>query len=77
MFKIKFYGWSVGAKKISFVKILSEFSGVSLHEAKQIKDDIIDKGLTIYLNVEEENQAIKIVKELTAIGFMVKYKEIS
>ncbi|WP_316834516.1 hypothetical protein [Pedobacter nutrimenti] len=53
MKKIKFTGWKKGMNKIKFIQLLHHKAGISLKEAKQIKDEIVD-GKTIVISAKAE-----------------------
>lgn len=67
MAKIIFEGWEVGMKKVAFTKLLSEKGGLSLSEAKTLKDRLVDKNEIIEIEIDDENLAKEILKEAKKI----------
>ncbi len=57
MKKIRFYGWDIGVKTISFIELLHNTGGISLIEAKLIKEKIID-GLIVEIEFDEDKANI-------------------
>lgn len=65
MTKIEFEGWDIGMRKIPFIKLLNEKAGLSLSEAKKLKDRLVDKNEIIVIEVCDENLANEILHEAT------------
>jgi siroheme synthase (precorrin-2 oxidase/ferrochelatase) len=63
MAKITFTGWEPGMKKIPFIKLLHEKAGLSLVDAKTLKDDLVDKRKIIVVEINDRNLADLILKE--------------
>lgn len=63
MTKIIFEGWEVGMRKIPFTKLLNEKAGLTLKEAKNLKDRLVDYNEVITVEVENYNLASEIVQE--------------
>lgn len=63
MAKIIFEGWEVGMKKIPFTKLLNERAGLSLKDAKSIKDRLVDNNEIIEIEISDENLATEILAE--------------
>ena len=63
MIKIIFEGWEVGMRKIPFTKLLNEKAGLSLSEAKKIKDRLVDNNEIIELELDDESLANEILAE--------------
>ena len=40
--EVTFNGWQVGMKKVAFIKMLIERTDLTLPEAKQITDDVLE-----------------------------------
>jgi hypothetical protein len=64
---VRFNGWDVGCKSISFIRLVSELGEISLHEAKQMKESIIE-GSEVDL-VMPLDRAKELVKQATSLGF--------
>ena len=54
--EVRFKGWKVGMKKVSFTKMLMYAWNLSLPSAKQITDDLLD-GKEITLRTETIKKA--------------------
>ena len=73
MKKVKFTGWEEGMKKIPFTKLLHEEGGMTLKDAKEVCDGILNEvNFTIEFKDEKTarrifNKAIeyKVICELT------------
>jgi ribosomal protein L7/L12 len=63
MTKIIFEGWDVGMRKIPFIKLLNEKAGLTLQEAKNLKDRLIDNNEIVVVEIEDENLAEEILKD--------------
>ncbi len=63
MTKIIFEGWEVGMRKIPFTKLLNQKAGLSLLEAKKIKDRLVDNNEIIEIEIKEELLAKEILEE--------------
>lgn len=63
MVKIIFNGWEVGMRKIPFIKLLNEKAGLSLSEAKKIKDRLIDNNEIVVIEIFDEKLANEILVE--------------
>ncbi|MEJ5996015.1 hypothetical protein WG904_16425 [Pedobacter sp. Du54] len=72
MAKIIFYGWEVGMRKIPFIHLLQDKAGLSLGEAKKMKDRLVDNDETVELFVEDDLLAKEILEE--ALKLKVKGK---
>lgn len=75
MVKIEFYGWEVGARKIPFTTLLTDKGGLSLSEAKSIKDAIIDRDEIKVISVASKEKAARIVDEAVKIGIKCRVLE--
>ncbi len=74
MAKIIFEGWDVGMRKIPFTKLLNEKVGMSLSEAKRLKDRLVDNNETIEIEIEDESLAREVwedAKKLKVKGRLV------
>lgn len=60
--KVIFEGWEPGMRKIPFIGLLKEKAGLSLWEAKDIKDRLVDNGEVITLDLEDKIVAKEIVE---------------
>ncbi|MAO63618.1 MAG: hypothetical protein CL666_01325 [Balneola sp.] len=69
MRKVEFYGWDVGAKKISFTKLLRDKGNLTLKDAKNVNTRIMNGNENVVLEFEEESVAKLIVEESTNLGF--------
>ena len=67
MNKITFTGWKVGFRKVEFTRLLRVKAGLSLSEAKNKVDSILDGKEEIVL-IEEKNTAMTLVKEARLLG---------
>ncbi|PWG78014.1 hypothetical protein [Pararcticibacter amylolyticus] len=67
MKKIRFTGWKKGVNKIEFIQLLHHNAGISLKEAKQIKDRIVD-GEIVEINAKKE-AAEYIINQSSNCGF--------
>jgi hypothetical protein len=63
MAKIIFDGWDVGMRKIPFTKLLNEKAGLTLAEAKNLKDRLINDNEIIGVEIADENLANEILEE--------------
>lgn len=70
MKKIKFAGWRKGMNKIEFIQLLRNNTELSLQEAKNIKDKIVD-GETVEILVESD-VANYILDESKKYGVLAK-----
>lgn len=75
MTKIVFFGWKVGARKIPFTKLLNNKAGLSLTEAKRIKDLIIDEDEVVEVEVTSVDVAKEIIRESEKLGIKAKLKD--
>lgn len=73
--KLIFEGWNVGMRKIPFVRLLHEKAGLTLTEAKKIKDDIVDNDKIVELVIDDVNLAHDVYEE--ALKLLVKVRLIS
>jgi len=71
MVTIVFNGLKRDAKRISFAKFLSYKTQISMYEAKEISDRIID-GETIELNIVSKSIALEIIDESIKLGYNCK-----
>ncbi|NQX97866.1 MAG: hypothetical protein HRT73_08310 [Flavobacteriales bacterium] len=62
MRKIKFIGWKEGMRKIPFTKLLHNEGGLTLRDAKDICDGILD-GKEYIIDFEDEQTAQNIFKK--------------
>lgn len=63
MVKIIFESWNVGMRKISFTKLLNKKAGLTLQEAKNIKDRLVDNNEIIEVEIDDEILANEVLKE--------------
>ncbi len=63
MAKIIFEDWEVGMRKIPFTKLLNEKAGLSLTEAKKLKDRLVDNNEIIEIEIGDEKLAKEILEE--------------
>ncbi|WP_343555631.1 hypothetical protein [Sphingobacterium sp.] len=63
MVKIIFESWDVGMRKIPFTKLLNEKAGLSLQEAKNLKDRLVDNNEIIEVEIDDEILAKEILEE--------------
>jgi hypothetical protein len=75
MAKIVFEGWEHGMRKIPFTKLLNEKAGLSLIEAKKIKDRLVDENQVIEIEVDNINIAKIIVEEAQNLKVRSRLKE--
>lgn len=61
--KIIFEGWEVGMKKIPFTKLLNDKAGLSLAEAKSMKDRLVDKNEIIEVEIADDSLSREILEE--------------
>lgn len=73
MKKVRFTGWKKGMNKIEFIQLLHHNAGISLKEAKQIKDRIVD-GEIVEINVKSE-VAEYIINQSSSYGLQVEMIE--
>lgn len=60
--KVIFEGCEPGMRKDPFIELFKEKAGLSLSEAKDIKDRLVNNGEVITLNLEEKIVAKEIVE---------------
>lgn len=60
MRRIKFTGWQKGMHKIEFIHLLHNYAGISLTEAKNIKDKIVNNES---VEIELEDSKIQFILE--------------
>lgn len=72
--EVTFNGWQVGMKKVAFTKMLIERTDLTLPEAKQITDDVLEgKEITLKTETIEKTNWIAIeATDLGVICFMTK-----
>jgi hypothetical protein len=63
MARVIFEGWEVGMRKIPFTKLLNEKAGLSLTDAKSIKDRLVDNNEIVEIEIADENLAKEILEE--------------
>ena len=63
MVKIIFEGWDAGMRKIQFTKLLNEKAGLTLQEAKSLKDKLVDNNEIVVVEVGDENLAKEILED--------------
>ena len=63
MVKIIFEGWDVGMRKIPFTKLLNEKAGLTLQEAKNLKDRLVDNNEIIEMELDDETLAKEILED--------------
>lgn len=68
MIKIVFDGWDIGMSKISFIFLLKEKAGLTLSEAKKIKEKLFIYPNTAEVFVENEDIAKDILKDSLMLG---------
>lgn len=73
--KVIFEGWEPGMRKIPFIELLKEKAGLSLSEAKNLKDRLVDNGEVITLNVEDNIVAKDIVERATELKVKARIEE--
>jgi ribosomal protein L7/L12 len=61
MVKLIFEGWDVGMRKIPFIKLLHEKAGLSLTEAKKMKDGLVDNQENIEIFIDNIDNAKEIL----------------
>lgn len=62
MVKIIFEGWNVGMRKIPFIHLLQDKAGLSLGEAKRLKDRLVNDNEIIELEIESDELAQEILE---------------
>lgn len=72
--RIVFESWETGMRKISFTKLLTDKAGLSLSEAKSIKDRLVDNNETVEIEIEDQNLAVEIMKEAQNLGVKCRVK---
>ncbi|MFL9844925.1 hypothetical protein [Flavobacterium rhizosphaerae] len=60
-------GWKEGLQKVSLTKLQHEMLGMSLREAKQ-NVDLLLEGKEIVVEIDNNDLAVKFMKEAEAIG---------
>lgn len=73
--KVIFEGWEPGMRKIPFIELLKEKAGLSLSEAKNIKDRLVDNGEVITLNLEDKIVAKDIVERAKDLKVKARIEE--
>lgn len=68
MEKVKFSGWKEGVRKIRFIALLNEEGGLSLTEAKSIKDKVIGGGETVVVDFKNSILAKNIFLKSLELG---------
>ncbi len=58
-----FESWDVGMRKIPFTKLLNEKAGLTLQEAKNLKDRLVDNNEIIEVEIDDEILAKEILEE--------------
>ncbi|WP_313266395.1 hypothetical protein [Sphingobacterium sp.] len=58
-----FESWDVGMRKIPFTKLLNEKAGLTLQEAKKLKDRLVDNNEIIEVEIDDEILAKAILEE--------------
>ncbi len=71
---VKLTGWNEGMKKISLTLLQVEYFGLSLKDAKENTDKLLD-GKKIILVCESSNHANEFVKKAKDIGVICCYIE--
>jgi len=66
MQKIRFHGWNVGMRKISFTLLLKE-AGFRLKFAKLVNDRVLD-GEQVVLEIQNINDALELIEKSRALG---------
>ncbi len=61
MAKIIFEGWDVGMRKIPFTKLLNKKAGLTLQEAKILKDRLVDNNEVVEIEIADENLAKEVL----------------
>jgi hypothetical protein len=72
MAKLIFYGWRTGMQKIPFIHLLKDKGGLTLSEAKKMKDRLVNNDEIIELIIEDELLAKEILQD--ALKLKVKAK---
>ncbi len=67
MAKVLFKGWRYGLEKISLTKLFQKRVNLSLREAKDRTDALLNDK-TFVIETENSEQAKELVEEATAIG---------
>jgi len=73
--KVIFEGWEPGMRKIPFIELLKEKAGLSLSEAKNLKNRLVDNGEVITLNLEGKIVAKDIVERATELRVKARLEE--
>ena len=68
MTKIRFIGFDPGVRKIRFIALLHEEGGLSLRQAKEIKDRVIGEGKKIEIEFKNPALAMLICSESKLLG---------
>jgi uncharacterized protein YuzE len=63
MVKIIFESWDVGMRKIPFMKLLNEKAGLTLQQAKTLKDRLVDNNEIVEVEMDDEILAKEILEE--------------
>jgi hypothetical protein len=67
MNSVVFIGWKEGINKIALTRLISEYAGYPLTQAKLSVDDIVD-DIKVRVNVSSIEKAEKLRSEATKIG---------
>ncbi len=70
---VKITGWEYGFEKVAFTKLQSNLAKLSLKEAKNNTDDLLEKNIPITLYFVEETVAtefLRLAKSMNAIGHL-------
>ena len=72
MTKVKFSGWNEGVRKIRFIALLNEEGGLSLKEAKNIKDQVIGGGETVIVDFKNDTLAEAVCSKSIDLGVVAE-----
>jgi ribosomal protein L7/L12 len=67
MSTVKLVGWKPGFRKVSNTKIIREYTGYGLAEAKKCTDDILKNKEVIIANLSDQT-AKQLLEEVAKIG---------
>ncbi len=72
---IKFTGWKPGVRKIRFTMLLHEKGGLTLREAKGIKDKVVGGGEIIEIKFKDYKTAKFIYEQASTMGVLCELKK--
>jgi len=67
MSNVKLVGWKPGFQKVSHTRIIREYTGFGLAEAKKCPDDVLENKEVIIANLSDQT-AKQLREEVTKIG---------